>query len=63
MDCSFGPSCIDPIFGPTAASNYWSPTTFANDPGSAWFVNFGNAYIGFDSKDSYEHVRAVRTGP
>jgi uncharacterized protein DUF1566 len=31
----FNPT-IDPIFGPTATSRYWSSTTFALDPSAAW---------------------------
>jgi Protein of unknown function (DUF1566) len=54
---------LDPIFGPTR-TDYWTSTTFANNPASAWLVDFGDGNV-----DSYEkdedgtyHVRAVRGG-
>jgi len=62
LDCNFGPPCIDPIFGPTVASLYWSATTDSNDPTFAWVALFfsGNARFGGKASDSY--VRAVRAG-
>ena len=42
QNCLSSP-CIDPIFGPTAASNYWSSSSFAGNPANAWFVNFAVA--------------------
>jgi len=56
---------IDPIFGPTAPSFYWSSTTGADFPGfpvNAWGVFF---FVGdsFDTgKSGFAHVRAVRGG-
>jgi hypothetical protein len=32
------------------SSGYWSATTFANDAGSAWFVNVGNGFVGVSDK-------------
>ena len=32
--------CIDPIFGPTLPSGYWSSTTWASNPAYAWLVAF-----------------------
>ena len=57
--------CIDPIFGPTAASLYWSATTRASGhPIDAWLVNFSNGFFLSVIKDVNDfHVRAVRTGP
>ncbi len=55
--------CIDPIFGLTGLYNYWSSTTYADDPSFAWFVNFGGAvsfgskFMGYDGRG-----RAVRDG-
>lgn len=60
-DGGFG-ACIDPIFGPTAASDYWSSTTDANNPFSAWFVNFLNGAVNNFDKRFNPHVRAVRGG-
>ncbi len=46
----------------TAASNYWSSSTFANDSGGAWGVVFYNGYVDTDDKSNPRHVRAVRGG-
>jgi hypothetical protein len=61
VDCSFS-SCVDPIFGPTAASFYWSSTTNAGNPGLAWLVDFGFGAVGSVSKNGVGHVRGVRGG-
>jgi hypothetical protein len=53
--------CIDPIFGPTNASSYWSATTYQPVPDSARGVHFfgaGTQFIG--GKFDAAHVRAVR---
>ncbi len=75
LDCSSGSPCVDPAFNTgctanctvttcscTAASVYWSSTSFAGDPGGAWdvFFNFGNVFA--NGKDNDFHVRAVRGG-
>ena len=54
--------CIDPIFGPTASSFYWSATSRSFDPGSAWGVLFVNGDVNGGLKDFDFHVRAVRGG-
>jgi len=54
--------CIDGIFGPTAASGYWSSTTLAYNPGYAWVVYFFAGNVNFNGKDSNLYVRAVRGG-
>ena len=61
LDCGFGPPCIDPIFGPTASSVYWSASTSVN-PIFVWlaFFNDGGANIFFKTNALY--VRAVRAG-
>jgi hypothetical protein len=54
-DCDNG-SC-------TAASNYWSSSSYANDPTFAWFVNFNDGFVGaFIAKGGSVFVRAVRGG-
>ena len=52
--------CIDPVFGPTAASVYWSSTSFASDPIEAWRVTFSNGNVDTSFKVDDGHVRAVR---
>jgi|GEM_PF-5008346 len=62
VDCSNGAPCVDPIFGPTAASFYWSSTSVASGPSVAWGVFFGNGFVGSGSKGFVSFVRAVRGG-
>ena len=35
VNCSFGNPCVNPIFEPTAGSDYWSAATFASGTGFA----------------------------
>ncbi|HZO38298.1 MAG TPA: DUF1566 domain-containing protein [Methylomirabilota bacterium] len=50
----------------TAASDYWSSTTNASDPGDQYFVDFGfvfgTAHVGSAAGLTAFHVRAVRGG-
>jgi hypothetical protein len=46
----------------TAANNYWSSTTNANNPNNAWNVNFNNGNVNNDNKNNNNYVRAVRGG-
>ncbi len=55
--------CIDPIFGPTATSFYWSSTTDPKDSSLAGLALFGNGDVFFDDKSIDTRVRAVRGGP
>ncbi len=57
----YNPS-IDPIFGPTVASFYWSSTSNADDPSNAGTVNFGLGFIFPIDKSNLLFVRAVRGG-
>jgi len=58
-----GPSlCIDPIFGPTWATGYWSSTTDASGPLDAWLVGFQFGHVFDNNKDNNRVVRAVRGG-
>jgi hypothetical protein len=59
--CGTSP-CIDSVFGPTVADVYWSATTDATDPPSAWIVYFFDGIVGPNFKGSDNYVRAVRTG-
>lgn len=54
--------CIDPIFGPTAASVYWSSTTYVTYPNYAWVVGFDDGGLYGDVKSGTAYVRAVRGG-
>jgi hypothetical protein len=47
---------------PTVASYYWSATTFATLPLSAWFVDFYEGGVFNGGKGFNFYVRAVRTG-
>jgi len=58
--CGTSP-CIDPIFGPTAASLYWSSTEVGAN--GAWGVGFDGGDVVIDFKTSGFYVRAVRGGP
>ncbi len=58
------PPCIDPIFGPSYPSTYWSASTVVSNAAYAWSVEFkysGSASGGRKSGQSV--VRAVRGGP
>lgn len=61
--CSSGAPCIDPAFGPTQPSDYWSSSTWATDLTWAWFVDFG---VGDSSSIFFKQIpgyaRAVRSG-
>ena len=59
--CPNGSPCIDPIFGPTVAGNYWSGTTLAAFSDSAWTVHFHLGVAFGISKNGSLYVRAVRT--
>ena len=65
LDCSFGNRCIDPLFGPTASSRYWSASSSATSPNVAWFADFNDGFVGndFDGIKTFDvFVRAVRAG-
>jgi hypothetical protein len=61
LPCAGSP-CIDPIFGPTAPSTYWSSTTNPNFPQGAWEADFELGFLDGTIKTSRQHVRAVRGG-
>ena len=60
-DCSVSP-CIDSVFGPTAATFYWSSTSWAGGPLNAWGVDFDDGLVGILGKSNDSRVRAVRGG-
>ena len=55
----WNPACAS-LF--TCRSNsYWSGSTFAAHPDYAWYVGFGNGYVGADAKGyANVYVRCVR---
>lgn len=55
-------NCTVTICSCTAASNYWSSTTSANDPTVAWVVNFNFGFVVAVNKSGDRRVRAVRGG-
>jgi hypothetical protein len=59
----FSPPCIDPIFGPTYPSTYWSSSTVASNPRFAWEVEFKYSGSASGGLKSYSVVRAVRGAP
>jgi hypothetical protein len=62
VDYGLSDPAIDPMFGPTAASFYWSSTSVATFPSLAWFVNFAFGEVGINDKIITLRVRAVRGG-
>ena len=54
--------CVFPALGPTQSFYYWSATTGAGTPYSAWDVNFSDGYVSDDGKTFTGSVRAVRSG-
>jgi len=62
LDCT-QPNCLDPIFGPTQASGYWSSTTLNTDSNLAWYVRFiGIGEVGYANKSGDGYARGVRGG-
>ena len=59
--CGRDMPCIDPIFGPTQASEYWSSTEVS--PNVAWIVIFSSGNLKFGTKIDRVLMRAVRSGP
>ena len=63
----YSPTIDTTYFPNTAASGYWSSTTYANFTSYAWLVDFGNGrgsygYDGDPSKADELYIRAVRGG-
>jgi hypothetical protein len=59
--CTTSP-CIAAVFGPTAAADYWSSTTLADNPDYAWGVFFGNGEVSYGIKTLNNSLRVVRGG-
>ena len=50
------------VAGSTASNNYWSSTTYENNPNNAWNVDFNDGNVNANDKNNDNHVRAVRGG-
>ena len=61
VDCE-KTNCLDPTFGETQASRYWSSSRYAEFPDQAWTVNFFNGAVNFRNNKNVLYARAVR-GP
>jgi len=48
------------VEGTTASYNYWSSTTYRNNPNNAWNVNFNNGNVNANNKNNNWSARAVR---
>jgi hypothetical protein len=61
--CLSGAPCIDPAFGPTVASYYWSSSTAQAEYTNAWVGDFVNGVASYYQgiKGSAQSARAVRT--
>jgi len=46
----------------TVSANYWSSSTYQNNPNNAWNVNFNDGNVNNDNKTNTNYVRAVRGG-
>jgi hypothetical protein len=46
----------------TVSNNYWSSSTYANNPNNAWNVNFNDGNVNANNKSNNNYVRAVRAG-
>lgn len=54
-------SAIDAVYFPDAYGGpYWSSTVTAQEPGWAWFVDFGTGEVSYGSQTPYRRVRCVR---
>jgi cysteine-rich repeat protein len=62
---TFGGVCIDPVFGPTVGSNYWSASSSAGNPANGWLVHFNTGANALNSggKIFERWIRAVRDHP
>jgi hypothetical protein len=62
---SCGADCADianPACSCTQSSYYWSASSVAPQPSSAWHVYFFTGYVGYEDKIRNNHVRLVRGG-
>jgi hypothetical protein len=60
--CGSGSPCIDPAFGPTQASLYWSSSSFTVNELTAWCVYFFSGGVANYGKPGSLYALAVRGG-
>ncbi len=53
---------IGDLFQNTSSNDYWSSSTYADDSGYAWAIDFGSGNSGNDAKGNSIYVRCVRDG-
>jgi hypothetical protein len=58
----YEPAINRQIFSDTLSEFYWSSTSYDEDTGHTWAVDFGYGYVYFSFKGSSNYVRAVRGG-
>ncbi len=59
-EAQLNPTLNTTFFPNVVSSGYWSSTSSATDPGSAWLVNFSNGSTDTGSKSSALYSRCVR---
>lgn len=59
---TYAPAAFIPYFPGTRTDSYWSSTTYAANPASAWLVNFWHGEVDASSKGTAFFVRCVRGG-
>ena len=57
--CS-GPAIDSIAFPNTASTGYWTSSPKVSYSSDAWYVDFGNGYVGDSDRDNKDHVRLVR---
>ena len=63
VDFSRYDPAIDPVFDSTTQSDsYWSSTTYAGDPSTAWHFSYYSGHRFIEPKSGVGYVRAVRIG-
>ena len=55
------PAIVDGFIN-TSSISFWSSTSYVDGSNFAWYVYFGNGYVGGVSKDGGTSVRCVRAG-
>ena len=48
--------------GNAQSNNYWSSSTYQNNPSAAWNVNFNDGNVNANNKTNNNYVRGVRGG-